>query len=559
MLKYDFDPKLQSVFKRKLSDYKKMDWKAWLDINSREEYEELSLRLSGLDKVLYLLRRIKVEKIKSREFSLDLHSFFESKVGLKLPILCHTSGTTSSRVSDLKWFYMSPQLIYKIWGPGMQAIFESSRLTKEGSVVIFIPSRMSFDGLNEKNGLKYVSLYSSEFSQRLMLSIIQPNSYLIDEYKHSIQIDTIAKILSIPKISVISAPALTILKWNNIERLKSSISIFKKTEFQRDDKEIQNKVLNKIRKIINKYNIEKAALKIRNLLSVHLSKAIIIFSTSNLSENQWNLIRSFMQWERGKEKFTNLYVASEIGPFASSLPNGDFTISRENKMYVFPLTIPVLEYNNSRSLLTQSKNKFGKLLVSRYDDKNPLVNIDLGDMITIKKQEGVPQISGDIIRSGFIIKYPLKLSPKLTIPSKFKILAGYYFKLPNFFILNPKKLLDCIKKNMEYSLNYLVLYKSYSNSKPWKFSLFVSNEDKSMDLGVLRMLIMKCPLNSNINNLLNNNSLELEVINEKPIDFVLSRDLVLKNVGSGKVPKGILKKWPLYIIIPDDMMNKINL
>ena len=100
---------------------------------------------------------------------------------------------------------MSKDIVSRYWAPGMQAIFESSGLNSEKSAVIFVPSRTNLDGINYLNDKQYLSLYSSEFSQRTMLSIIKPHSYLLHEYKMSKDLDVISKILSLEEIAVISA------------------------------------------------------------------------------------------------------------------------------------------------------------------------------------------------------------------------------------------------------------------------------------------------------------------------------------------------------------------
>ena len=48
---FDFDLETQKIFDKNFSNIQKINWRKWLDISSREEYEELSLRLSGLSSV----------------------------------------------------------------------------------------------------------------------------------------------------------------------------------------------------------------------------------------------------------------------------------------------------------------------------------------------------------------------------------------------------------------------------------------------------------------------------------------------------------------------------
>ena len=73
--------------------------------------------------------------------------------------MCHTSGTSDSNINGLKWFHMTKSIIQQLWAPGMQAIFESSGLKSNSSAVIFIPSRMNFDGIQSYKDKKYISLY----------------------------------------------------------------------------------------------------------------------------------------------------------------------------------------------------------------------------------------------------------------------------------------------------------------------------------------------------------------------------------------------------------------
>jgi len=48
LISYDFDSEVQGIFDKKFSEISLTNWKRWLDITSKEEYEELSLNLSGL-------------------------------------------------------------------------------------------------------------------------------------------------------------------------------------------------------------------------------------------------------------------------------------------------------------------------------------------------------------------------------------------------------------------------------------------------------------------------------------------------------------------------------
>ncbi|MFW9988974.1 MAG: hypothetical protein ACFFC3_09985, partial [Candidatus Odinarchaeota archaeon] len=427
MKPFDFGIKVQEAFNASYSNIKSVNWRDWLEIHSNEEYEELALKLSGLSSVEDILNRIKVETTDSRSFSIELKDFITEKHDFNPLVLCHTSGTTNSNLSMLKWFYMSNDIVKRQWAPGMQAIYESSGLNSKSSAIIFVPSRLKFDGFNTYEDKEYISLYSSEFSQRIMLSIIKPQSYSFYEYKNSKSLEILSNILTMENISVISAPVMTILGWADINRLKNGL----KKSFN-SIKQNENPLIDEFLLKFKKKGLDSVSKEIQKRLSEKIENATLVFSTSSLSEFDWKLIRNLMNWEKGQEKFTNLYVASEIGPFAASIHKGDFKISRLNRMYILPLTLPVLEYKGKRKLISRTDNEFGKLYVSRLNSSGVLINIDMGDVISIKDQEGLPQIDGRILRSSFQLKYPIKLSKEIDIKSNYEVYAGDYFNFSDF-------------------------------------------------------------------------------------------------------------------------------
>ena len=182
---YDFDPYLQKILNKKFSGFSLVDWRDWLKITSPKEYEETCFKLAEFSRVDDLFESLKSKQTNSRDFSINIHDFLEKCSSSELPVLCHSSGTTSSEKSALKWFYMSDDFVQRNWAPGMQAIFQSSGLDSNTSAIIFVPSRVDFDGLTSEGGTRHVKMYTSEFSQRLMLSIIKPKSYLLYEYRNS--------------------------------------------------------------------------------------------------------------------------------------------------------------------------------------------------------------------------------------------------------------------------------------------------------------------------------------------------------------------------------------
>jgi hypothetical protein len=545
---FDFDGKTQEIFNNFLSNFKTVNWKSWLRLTSREDYEDLALKLSGLNTIDNLYERIKKEETSSRSFSIEISSFLNTHKFTEPLILCHTSGTTNSNISQLKWFHMSKSLIERVWAPGMQAIFESSGLNSKNSAIIFVPSRMKFDGINNVNEKEYISLYSSEFSQRVMLSVLKPKNYIFYEYKKATDLEIISKILNLPDIAVISAPAITILNWANKKRLHEEL----KKSFSNTKRDISfesNSLIN----LIKREGVNSASNKIYSLLSDKLSNTTIIFSISSLNQTDWDLIRKFMRWEKGKEKFTNLYVASEIGPFAASITEGDYEISRSNQMFVFPLTLPIIEKNGERSLISRSSNKIGKLYVSRFNNGHALINIDIGDVIHIKNQDALPIIDGKILRAGFSLKYPINISKKVKVPLNYNVYAGDFFSFRRIDIIEPRNLLNCLNRNCQNNMDSMLLMKSASKingDKPWKLVVQVNENSNCATSNDLLEKISKCPKEQGIKNAIKEKYLELKLIDEPPVDFIKTRSDMLSKVRKGQIPKGILKKWPLYIVSP---------
>ncbi|TXT59085.1 MAG: hypothetical protein BAJALOKI1v1_1480002 [Promethearchaeota archaeon] len=544
MITFDFDRGTQAIINKHYAVEAPIAWKDWLKINSKEEYIEACLRNSGLSDIDKLSERLKKARTDSRELSVDKEQYLASTNSREPYIFCHTSGTTNNDPSALKWFHISKTLIERLWAPGMRAIFESSGLDSRGSAVIFVPSRMLFDGINEYLGKSYISLYSSELSQRIVISLIKPKSYVLYPYKDVYNLKVLDFILNMPRISVISAPAATLLKWADITRLKSGINQFIANQNKQNASILKE---NQLFKFIEKEGIEKGVPLIQKRLSEKISQANVIFSISSLDEERWNLIRSFMKWEKGKERFTNLYVGSEIGPFASSLPLEGYEISRTNKMYVFPLTVPVIQYKNEMDLITEFEHSEGRLLISRAHNGTPLVNIDTGDIISIKGHNSLPLIGGDIYRGEFTLNYEIYINQKIKTPSNYSISAGNYFTFQEFEIKDAYGLLDHLKQQCSLNSDSLVL--NSWNKKKWQLYLPVSN-GKCSSSEAVEEIVLNNLNEATLSHALKNQMIDIVPLTEPLVDFISPRDEVLQKVREGKSPKGILKKWPLYVIKP---------
>ncbi len=544
MNSFDFDLETQKIFTKQFSKIQPTDWKKWLDISSKEEYEELALKNSGLSSFNDVFERVQKEKTNSKDLSIDLYNYIRNQHSSEPLIVCHSSGTTNSKLSALKWLHMSKNIIKKYWAPGMQAIFESSGLNSSSSVIIFVPSRLKTDGPNRYEDKNFISLYSSEFSQRLMLSIIKPHSYIFFEYKNSRNLEVIAKILSLDNVSAVSAPALTILGWADIEKftfgIKNSLEFIKIAE---------DPLLNKLLLKIEREGIKNAAREIQALLSKKISEATVVFGISSLSENNWDTIRKFMNWEKGKERFINLYVASEIGPFAASITKDDFSFSRTGKLYVFPLTLPVVESKGNKELISRSKKKIGNLLISKVNESKVFINLDVGDIIKVVNQEALPQIDGKILRSSFKLNYQIKVSEEIQLPSIYNVYAGDYFAFDTFEVYDPRDLLNCLKMNCNLDIDSILLLKQKKiNETVWILVILSSANKLCSNIEEIQNIIYKCSKNDDFKENIKKNFIKINLIKENPINFLVTRSDMLNKVRNGKNPKGVLKKWPLYVI-----------
>jgi len=544
MISKDFDPDVQFIFDKLFSDIQPTNWKKWLDISSKEDYLDLVLKNSGLSRVADIFERISKEKTNPTKMSIDIYEYLANFYGSEPLIVCHSSGTTNNDLTSLKWLHMSKEIVKLYWAPGMQAIFESSGLNSKSSVVIFVPSRLNTDGLNKFENKNYVSLYSSEFSQRLMLSILKPLNFTLFEYKFSKNINIIAKILSLNNISVISAPALTVLGWADIEKFQLGLEKSIKNVNPDPDPILEDLLIT-----IKTKGIETASKEIQEMLSDKLSQSVIVFSISSLSSRDWDLIRRFMKWEKGNERFTNLYVASETGPFAASIDKDIEIHSRADELIVFPLTLPVLEYKGKKQLISESNSKLGKLLISRLNNSNAFINLDIGDIIQLTNQQALPKIKGKILRSEFQLRYPISISKKLHLKSDYYIYAGDYFNFETFEIYDPRALMNCLRIGSKLDIDSLLLIELKENiNKSWKLVLNSDSTRDCRNLKNYKEILLNCVKDEDFRRIISNDRMEVQLIEENPVDFLKTRPEILEKVRSGKNPKGILKKWPLYVI-----------
>lgn len=530
MTYYDFDPEIQQVFSSQFGDIPLSDWESWLSLSDREEYEDSAIKQSGLPEES--LSQIETEKTDPRSFSVNVDTFITSHEDSVL-VFCHTSGTSGGSIKDLKWFYMSRELVSLLWAPGMQAIFQKSGLSPQSAAVVFVPSRGSDDGLFHTSGKKVVKLYSAEVSQRLVLSIMHPGSYLIHEYKDSRTIEVLAELLTLDRISVVSAPFLTVLGWADPERLRWGL-----------EKSLREPVTTvegeQLRQRIEALGVEAATLKLREELSQVLSDATLIFSATAMTEKEWEVIRQFLSWERGEEKVTNLYVGSEVGPFAANLER-DW-----KRMHVFPLTIPVIEYRGVRELISQTDHTEGRLLVSRMHNGKPVINVDTGDVIHVQDQDGLPVIGGEILRDSFELKRDVIVSPEMG--EDLNIFVGSYFDLGEMKIRNPRLLVECLSQKV--GVKGAVVIRVVDNR--WEMVVPAGKKPCSQEI---ERLLPLCPGGDVIDEALSRRDLRIRLV-EEPMVSEMPRSTLLTKVRNGELPKGALTKWPLYVVMPSDFPHQ---
>jgi len=533
MVSFDFDHKVQEIFSTKYADIPSTNWRKWLTISSGEEYESTALTFSGLSGIDDLFDRIKTEKTDPKSFSVNVKSFLESYNGVHPPVLCHTSGTSGGSISDVKWFYMSETLVKKLWAPGMQAIFEASGLNSRSSAVIFVPSRARTDGVSVVDGKPVIRLYSAEFSQRLVVSTITPRSYLLCEYKDAYNLQILAQILSMDNIAVVSAPSATVLGWANLDRLRKGLE-------KSLDTLVDTPETHELKRKVKQMGIDAASVDIQNQLSTLLSDTTLIFSTTGMTDKEWGTLRKFLQWKKGEEKYTNLYVGSEGGPFAASIGPGS-----SGPMYVFPLTLPAVGYKGNFYLISQCDCKVGHLFISYMHNVKPIINIDTGDVITIESQKGLPVIQGEILRAGFPLRREVTISPEVGAEES-RIWVGSYFNLEGLEIRNPRQLVTCLAEKLTLGNHASVVVKKSTDG----WTLVIPFQEKMYSPAEIEDTLSLCPGGKPFEHALRKKRLHLKVAHENLVESKIPRSELLKRVRRGELPKGILTRWPLYVVVP---------
>ena len=160
-------------------------------------------------------------------------------------------------------------------------------------------------------------------------------------------------------------------------------------------------------------------------------------------------------------------------------------------------------------------------------------------------------IGGDIFRDSFRLKYPVKISTNVEVPDDYDLYVGDYFIFNEFDIFNPKLLLNCLIKSFALDIDSLLI-KSVEREDNLSYQLIVprNSTTDNLEYDEKLSLLSACPDVDEILNALKQQKLIIKFIDDSPIDFIATRKDILAKVHNGNVPKGILKKWPLYVMLP---------
>jgi hypothetical protein len=84
--------------------------------------------------------------------------------------------------------------------------------------------------------------------------------------------------------------------------------------------------------------------------------------------------------------------------------------------------------------------------------------------------------------------------------------------------------------------------------KRWRLILLTNELKECSNLKNYKKNLLKCTKDEKFKKALSDQRIDIQLIDENPVDFLATRSKILDNVRKGKNPKGILKKWPLYVI-----------
>jgi tRNA threonylcarbamoyladenosine modification (KEOPS) complex Cgi121 subunit len=94
--------------------------------------------------------------------------------------------------------------------------------------------------------------------------------------------------------------------------------------------------------------------------------------------------------------------------------------------------------------------------------------------------------------------------------------------------------------------------------EPW--DLVLPSVEKASEKEIKEILIKvlkQCPGGQQLAAAISAEIMKVKFVDEEPVDYFRTRQEILKRVRSGNVPKGILKKWPLYLAVSPKHNKKI--
>jgi hypothetical protein len=103
-----------------------------------------------------------------------------------------------------------------------------------------------------------------------------------------------------------------------------------------------------------------------------------------------------------------------------------------------------------------------------------------------------------------------------------------------------------LKNICETNIDSLLLE---SNNPEW--NLYIESNSKCNNTKKIKDAIFACPHKKQFEQAILNDIIKVNLLNESPVNFLAECEIILDDVRQGIKPKGILKKWPLYVLLHD--------
>ncbi len=437
----------------------------------------------------------------------------------------------------------------------MAAIFEGSGMAPSNAAVVLLPSRLAGDGLVTGDRGPCMKLYSIEFSQRLGIAHCQPRELVIDEAKRANSLETLARVLSLDGIAVVSAPSTVVLGWCDVATIKRGLERSIARQGVEDIESVP--LVAELVRSIRDHGIEHVAKDVHARLVRKFKDARFIFGTTSLTAGQWRKFREFTGRAEGEENITNLYASSEVGPLAASIspPGHDFPRpggTTNTSLYCFPLAFPCLDTGNEIRLLPVERADHGVLLATRQGHDGLVVNLDTGDRLKVLDQEhGLPLLDGQVLRAGFFVKQGYPVPAFLPRAPASRFMAGDYLAKDGFEIENPSRAFETLHETFPGITRPLVFTAPASARDPWTLLVFFLHHDPVPDPATLLSACAGSGDTRFISTYHASGMLDVHVTAIDPSLVKEERVLLGQKVRDGLLPKGVLKSWPAFVVIKE--------